>query len=167
MYSLTFRLRVATPAQYGRNGMASLHITLHTPNLHVYLIAGACVLSACAGPGWLLLDSATHFHKCCHSNASRAPIANPPNSAQLGGIPYHSPKLPPGPCNSAGMRPRTDTQMRVTTIDFSWSSTHAKCNYSTISKFDWARFLLFVPVFVSHDLELGGVPASTKKFFQF
>ena len=28
---------------------------------------------------------------CCHSNATRAPIANPPNSAQLGGIPYHSP----------------------------------------------------------------------------
>jgi len=29
---------------------------------------------------------------------SRAPIANPPNSAQLGGTPYHSPKLHPGPC---------------------------------------------------------------------
>jgi len=23
---------------------------------------------------------------------------------------YHSPKLHPGPCNSVGMRPRTDTQ---------------------------------------------------------
>jgi len=44
-----------------------------------------------------------------HSNATRAPIANPHNSAQLGGIPYHSPKLHPGPCNSVGMRPRTDT----------------------------------------------------------
>jgi len=38
------------------------------------------------------------------------PIANPPNSAQPGGIPYHSPKLHPGPCNSVGMRPRTVTQ---------------------------------------------------------
>ena len=27
------------------------------------------------------------FVLCCHSNATRAPIANPPNSAQLGGIP--------------------------------------------------------------------------------
>jgi len=27
------------------------------------------------------------FELCCHSNATRAPIANPPNSAQLGGIP--------------------------------------------------------------------------------
>jgi len=26
------------------------------------------------------------------------------------------------------MRPRTDTQTRVTTIHFSWSTTHAKCN---------------------------------------
>ena len=25
-------------------------------------------------------------------------------------IPYHSPKLHPGPCNSVGMRPRTDRQ---------------------------------------------------------
>ena len=50
------------------------------------------------------------FALCCHSNATRAPIANPPKSAQLGGIPYHSPKLHPGQCNSVGMRPRTDTQ---------------------------------------------------------
>ena len=31
------------------------------------------------------------FTLCCHSNATCAPIENPPNSAQLGGIPYHSP----------------------------------------------------------------------------
>jgi len=74
------------------------------------------------------------FALCCHSNTTRAPIANPPNSAQLGGIPYHSPKLHPGPCNSVGMRPRTDrqtqtdTQTRVTTIHFASSTTRAKCN---------------------------------------
>jgi len=28
---------------------------------------------------------------CCHGNETRAPIANPPNSAQLGDTPYHSP----------------------------------------------------------------------------
>ena len=35
----------------------------------------------------------THFTSllCCHSNATRAPIANPPNSAQLGA----SPSTPP------------------------------------------------------------------------
>jgi len=31
------------------------------------------------------------FALCCQSNANRAPLANLPNTAQLGGIPYHSP----------------------------------------------------------------------------
>jgi len=85
------------------------------------------------------------FALCCHSNATRAPIANPPNSAQLGGIPYHYSKLHPGPCSSVGMRPRTnrqtyrqtDTQMRVTTIHFASSTTCAKCNQgSTVAPWD-------------------------------
>jgi len=46
---------------------------------------------------------------CCHSNATRAPIANPPNSAQLGGSLYHAPKLHQGSCSSVGVWPRTDT----------------------------------------------------------
>jgi len=62
--------------------------------------------ASCGGPDGLPLGSAMHF-KCCHSNATRAPIANPPNSAQLGSIPY-SPKLHPGLCSSVGMRPWTD-----------------------------------------------------------
>jgi len=57
----------------------------------------------------------------CHSNATRAPIANPPNSAQLGGIPYHSPKLHLGPCSSVGMRPRTARQTRRQTHRRAWS----------------------------------------------
>ena len=52
------------------------------------------------------------FALCCHSNATGAPIANPPNSAQLGGSLYHSPKLHPGLCSSVGVRPRTDTDAR-------------------------------------------------------
>jgi len=47
---------------------------------------------------------------CCHSNETRAPIANPPNMAQLWGTLYHSPKLHPGACSSVGMRRRIDTQ---------------------------------------------------------
>jgi len=50
------------------------------------------------------------FVLCCHCNATGAPIANPPNSAQLGGSLYYAPKLHPGPCSSVGVRPRTDTQ---------------------------------------------------------
>jgi len=70
------------------------------------------------------------FALCCHSNATHAPIANPPNSAQLEGSLYHTSKLHPGPCSNVGVRPRTDTdtQTRVTTIHFASSTTHAKCN---------------------------------------
>jgi len=49
------------------------------------------------------------FALCSHSIDTRAPIANLPNSAQLGGTPYHSPKLHPGPYSSVGMWRRTDT----------------------------------------------------------
>ena len=73
------------------------------------------------------------------SKETRAPTANPPNSAQLEGTPspYHSPKLHPGPCSSVGMRrgtdTRTDTQTAVTTIHFASSTTHAKCNRSYVA----------------------------------
>jgi len=36
------------------------------------------------------------FGLCCHSNETRASIANPPDSAQLRST-YHSPKLHPDP----------------------------------------------------------------------
>ena len=50
------------------------------------------------------------FALCCHSNATGAPIANPPNSAQLGGSLYHAPKLHSGPFSSVGVRPRTNRE---------------------------------------------------------
>ena len=70
---------------------------------------------------------------CCRSNETCAPIANPPNSAQLDSSHYHSPKLHLGLCSSVGMRRRTDiqtdTQTRATNIHFASSTTHAKCTY--------------------------------------
>ena len=51
MYSLTFRVRVATRAQYGRNGMASLQITTHTQQARRFYRCSACVHSAC-GVRW-------------------------------------------------------------------------------------------------------------------
>jgi len=78
--------------------------------------------------------------RVCHSNATRTPIANPSNSPQLGGIPYHCPNLHLGPCNSVGMRPRTDAQtdrQRHRHTDAGdhnkfrvVCTTHAKCNYA-------------------------------------
>jgi len=48
------------------------------------------------------------FALCCHSSATRAPIGNPPNDAQLGCIPYHFSKLHLDPFSSVGMQPQTD-----------------------------------------------------------
>jgi len=71
-------------------------------------------------------------------NETRAPVANSPNSAQLGGHHYqlgcHSPNLhfTPGPCSNVGMRRgtdrhiHTDTQTAVTTIHFASATPHAK-----------------------------------------
>ena len=70
-----------------------------------------------------------HLALCCHSSKTRAPIANSPNSAQLQGIPYHSPNLHPGLCSSVGMRQETDrhTPTSVTNRHFASSTTYTKC----------------------------------------
>ena len=48
---------------------------------------------------------------CCHSNETHCKsIANPPNSAQLEGTTYHSPKLHPALCSSVVMWRGTDRQ---------------------------------------------------------
>jgi len=72
---------------------------------------------------------------CCHSNETRAPTAIPSN-IQLGGHPYHSSKLHPGPCSSVGMRRGTYSHTHTHTqrdargvTNFALSTTHAKCNY--------------------------------------
>jgi len=44
----------------------------------------------------------------CHSNETRATIANPANSAQLGGTPTIPQVTSAGQCSSAGMRRATD-----------------------------------------------------------
>ena len=46
---------------------------------------------------------------CCHSNETRAPIAYPPKSSQLGSTLHHSIKLYRGSCSRVGMRRGADT----------------------------------------------------------
>jgi len=75
---------------------------------------------------------------CCHSNETCAPIANPPNSAQLEGTSYHSPKLHLRACAvmwacGEGQRDRdTDrhTDGRGQYIFFVSAMPHAKCTDS-------------------------------------
>ena len=67
----------------------------------------------------------------CHSNQTRALIANPPNRAQLGGTVYHSPKLHPGSCSSVGMRREIDTHRHTDERDqhaFRLAMPNAKSN---------------------------------------
>jgi len=137
MYLLTFRVRVTTP-----RSTDEMERPRRARSRRVDFIAGEGRLrryAYCVRRAVGLADyrwAPPRISKCCHSNTTRASIANPPNSEQLGGIPHHSPKLYLGPCNSVGMRPRTDTQTdrqthsqtRVTTIHFASSTTHAKCN---------------------------------------
>jgi len=80
------------------------------------------------------LTDISHSVLCCHSNKTRAPIANPHNSAQQEGTLYHSPNLHPGPCSSVGMRRGTNTQTAVTNIHFALATPHVKCNRNKIVK---------------------------------
>jgi len=76
---------------------------------------------------------------CCNNNETRAPIASPLNSAQLGGTPYHSPNSSSYIQVRAAVREcgegQTDIQTAVTTIRFVSSRTHAKCSrmYRTVN----------------------------------
>jgi len=68
------------------------------------------------------------FVLCCHSNETRAPTANPPNSVQLGALPTILPSYirvcaVVWECGDG----QTDTRTRVTNIHF--ALTHAKCKY--------------------------------------
>ena len=65
---------------------------------------------------------------CCHSNQTRAPIANPTNNAQLGCTPYHSPNSHPGPRSSVGMWQVTDWEAHIMTTHFAWLCTMRNVN---------------------------------------
>jgi len=123
MYSLTFCVRVMSPERHNwKPAVQVAAVMLRTPP------SPAMVTNHQRARTPRNLQLAL----CCHGNATDAPIANPPNSAQLGSSLYHAAKLHLGPCSSVGVRPRTDrqtdTQTRVTTIHFASSTTHAKCN---------------------------------------
>ena len=53
------------------------------------------------------------WHIRCHSNETHVPIANPPDSAQLEGTSYHSPKSHLGVWSSVGMWHVRDTHIHA------------------------------------------------------
>jgi len=132
MYSLTFCVRVMSPkCHHWKPAVQAAAVMLRTPPPPVdgqspatqprpLAIYGAQCWQRLPHPPVTNQQRAHTLRKlgfalCCHSNATRAPIANPPNSAQLGGSLYHAPKLHPGPCSNVGVRPRTDTQTHTQT----------------------------------------------------
>jgi len=68
------------------------------------------------------------FGLCCHSNETSAPIANPPNSAQLEGTPTVPPSYICAVVWQWWEGQTADTQTAVMIIHFASSATHAKCN---------------------------------------
>jgi len=72
---------------------------------------------------------------CCHSNETRAPIANPPNSAQLEGTPtilpsYFRVRAVVWECSEGQTGRHTDTQMAVTNIHLGYASREMIIFYS-------------------------------------
>jgi len=67
--------------------------------------------------------SIVYVRVCCHSNETRAPIANLPNSAQVQGTPYHSPKLHLGACVAQDRHTHRRDQ-----IHFTSATPHGKCS---------------------------------------
>jgi len=77
----------------------------------------------------------SYIRVCCHSNETRAPIVNPPISAQLEGTIYHSSKSHPGPYNNVGMRWGRDRHTAVANTHFASAVPHAKCNKKSVNVF--------------------------------
>jgi len=88
------------------------------------------VTSTKAEPGTELVQALADISRsalCRHSNETRAPIANPPNSAQLEGTPYHSSKLHLGLCSSVGMWRGIDRQTDRQTHRQPWPICTSLC----------------------------------------
>jgi len=97
MYSLTFCVRVTLPERHRwKPAVQAAAVMLGTPpstashrpaaRAHPAERSHYVVISR-VGRKLVTIG----FALCCHSNATRARIANPPNSAQLGGNLYHAP----------------------------------------------------------------------------
>jgi len=100
----------------------------------------------------------THRHTCrythlqcitcirCHSNETGGLIANPPNSAQLGGTPYNFPSYVwvcavLWACGHGHTHRHTHTETHVTNIHFVSSTTRAKCNLPLAQNVNSDKFI--------------------------
>jgi len=107
MYSLTFCVHVMSPeCHHWKPAVQAAAVMLRTPPRR-QPVTGQPATHTCDRQHAILRTPVTYlpvtnqqraltprnlgFALCCHSNATHAPIANLPNSAQLGGSLYHAP----------------------------------------------------------------------------
>ena len=83
---------------------------------------------------------------CCYSNETRAPIANPPYSAQLEGTLYYFRKLHPGPCSNVGMQQGTDRRT---------------------DRLPWPIYIHFASVHLTQNVTRHKASTSTRWYFAF
>ena len=101
-----------------------------------------CGMHACGWPGGLPLGSATHLHSVAIATQPVHRLQIPP-ILQTRGIPTTPPNyIRVRAIVYACGRGQTDrqTQTRVTTMHFSWSTTHAKCNKTMTEQYVTADF---------------------------
>jgi len=106
MYSLAFCIRVMSPERHHwKPAVQATAVMLRVPPIDGQSLASQphplaiCGTQCWERPHHLPVTNQQRAHTprklgfalCCHSNATRALIANPPNSAQLGGSLYHAP----------------------------------------------------------------------------
>jgi len=132
MYSLTFRVRVTTPAVWTKwNGARSRRVDF---------IAGEGSLRRHAYGAWHCVRRAVGLgdYRWALPRISSVAIATQPvHRLQIRPIAHNygaSPTTPPSYIRVRAIvracgRGQTHTQTRVTTIHFASSTTHAKCNY--------------------------------------
>ena len=124
MYSLTFCVRFLLPeCHLWKPAVQTAAVMLRTPpspaSHRPAALADPAQLAVRTMWSYREMDASLYpgFALCCHSNATRAPIENPPNGPQLGSSLYHAPKLHRGPCSIVGVRPRTHTDRHTDARD--------------------------------------------------
>ena len=160
MHSLTFCIRIMLPERHQwKPAVQAAAVMLRTPPVDRQSPASSTRIPRRAFA--LCRHIAGWTQACnCHSNATHAPIANPPNSAQLGASPtttssYIRVRAVVWACG----RGQTDTQMRVTTIHFVSSTTHAKCNELFVFVYVQHTFMVVHPAVFSPYLVKASLPS--------
>jgi len=111
-----------------------------------------CMVFYFASLTWQCLFTPQNLEFWGDSNETHAPIANPPNSSQLGGSSCHSPKLHPGPCSSV--------DVRLWTARLGWPQYISRCLRLTRNVI--TMFMVLLPWWGHSETSFGQCPLSER-----